>query len=218
MNCAYCFLKPKGLNGIKPKILFTPKEALDNLTSSVFYRKDIPVATGTRTDYFATPENINYLKKYLIEYNKRKITNPLVIITKKKIPDDVINLLVKLQNKGSTFIIFLSYSGLDASIEQGIDPIELKNNFIRLKKANLNIIHYWRPFIPQNSTKKIMTSVLEHVVKYAKASVVTGLRLTPEMQKQFWFWEEAQNLDVDLSKVEGIWPHQAQKYLKELKN
>lgn len=215
MNCAYCFLKPAGLNGIKPKILFSSREALDSLTSSKFYREDIPVATGTRTDYFATPENINYLKQYLVEYNKRKLKNPLVIITKKTIPDDVINLLIKLQNKGSIFIIFLSYSGSDESIEKGINPSELKNNFIRLKKANLNIIHYWRPFIPQNSTKKIMTSVLEYVVKYAKASVVTGLRLTPEMQKQFWFWKNAQDLDIDFSNVEGIWPHQVQNYLKE---
>lgn len=213
MGCAYCFLRPEGLNRTKPRILFSAKEALNDLVSSVFYTKDIPVATGTRTDYFATPENIYYLKKYLVQYNERKLKNPLVMMTKRKVPDDVIDLLLNLQDKGSTFLFFLSYSGIGDDIEKNVNHREIKDNFKRLNEAKLNVIHYWRPFIPQNSTKEVMAAVLRHAMKYAKASVIAGLRFTPRMKAQFWFWKDIQNLKINLSNVEGIWPRHVKDYL-----
>jgi len=216
MSCEYCFLKSVKLNEIKPKILTSPKKAIDDLISFRFYSKDVPVATGTRTDFFATLSTINYLKDYIIEYNKRHLQNPLIIITKKKIPDDIIHLFTKLQNQGSTFIIFLSYSGLNNTIEKGVNTIELKNNFKRLNKAKLHVIHYWRPFVPQNSELTIMESVIKHVIKYADASVVAGLRFTPDMRGQFKFWPQVQTLNTNLDNIEGVWPRKARDNLEYL--
>lgn len=214
-NCAYCFLKLEGLNCTTPKVLAPPQEAIEDLLKSAFYQPDIPIATGTRTDYFATTENVKYLKEYAQQYSKRGLTNPLVMITKCHVPDEVINLLTQLGKEGTTFIFFLSYSGLGPEIEVGIDHKALRNNFKRLHKAKLKVIHYWRPFVPQNSTKEVMSEVIEHTTKYSGASVIAGLRLTPEMREQFWFWKEARDSDIDLKQVEGIWPEHVKAYLEE---
>ena len=213
-DCAYCFLKPEGLNCKAPEVLFSVSESLDDLQKSIFYQEDIPVATGTRTDYFSTPNNVEYLKEYVIEYNKRGIPNPLILITKCSVPQDFIDLLINLEEKGSTFIFFLSYSGLNADIEKGIDHEKLRENFRSLNSAGLKVIHYWRPFVPQNSSKEAMSKVIDHTVNYSKASVIAGLRLTPEMQKQFWFWGEVRDLDIDFSQIEGVWPEHVKGYLE----
>ena len=206
LACAYCFLKPEGLTGVKPRVLFTPEEALDELVTSQYYRPNIPVAVGTRTDFFSTSSNVEYLRQYVALYNKRHIPNPLVIITKKEIPDHMISLFKDLEDNGSAFIFFLSYSGIPSEIEKGIDQEGLRQNFRKLSEAGCQVIHYWRPFIPQNSSEEIMDQVLGFAVKYSKASIVTGLKLSLEMKKQFWFWEDIGELEVELSEVEGIWP------------
>lgn len=217
MNCAYCFLRPEGLNKTKPRVLFSPDEAITDLLESEFYTKDIPIATGTRTDYFATPANMEYLRSYVKVYNERVIANPLIIITKQEIPDDMIDFFVDTQKMGTRFVFFLSYSGLDSSIEKGIDHEVIRQNFITLSQAGLRVIHYWRPFVPQNSTDEAIRKVIDHVTKYADASVTTGLKLTPEMKEQFWFWKEIQETRINLAETEGVWPEGIDEKLTEIK-
>ena len=123
MDCAYCFLKPSRLTHVKPKVLFTVSRAIDDLLRSPFYTEKIPVATGTRTEYFSTPEITEYLRRFINEYAVRHVPNPLVIISKKKIPLDFVKMCVNLQEQGMSFLFFLSYSGLEPSIEKGSNPL-----------------------------------------------------------------------------------------------
>ena len=205
MNCAYCFLRPEGLNSIKPRVLFSPENALMELTASEYYTTNVPVAVGTRTDFFVTPSNIEYITAYITEYNKRSIPNPLILITKQEIPQSFVQFLKLMNERGTRCMIFLSYSGLDASIEKGIHHEKIRETFRFLSEKGIKVIHYWRPLIPQNSTRECVENVSRFVSRFSKASVVTGLKFTPEMKEQLWFWPELQELELDLSGVEGIW-------------
>ena len=89
--------------------------------------------------------------------------NPKIFITKCGITEEFITKVEELKNKGHKFVFFLSYSGLDKDIEIGIDKEKIKNNFIKLFKANLDIVHYWRPFIKENSSHDIVEKVYNFV-------------------------------------------------------
>ena len=94
--------------------------------------------------------------------------NLKVFITKCLIPNEFIKIIKSLENKKHKFLFFISYSGLENDIEVGINKENIKNNFINLNKYNLPIVHYWRPFLPQNSDKEKILEVYNFVKHYAK--------------------------------------------------
>jgi len=215
-NCRYCFLRPENLNKTKPIQLANPRETINKLLQSKYYNPNIPVAIGTRTDMFGTIKNRNYSERFLNEWEFRKIQNTLIFITKCKIPNSILRKVMKMQKTNFKFIFFLSYSGLDNTIELGINHTDLRNNFKCLKKVGIPVVHYWRPFIPQNSYKEKIEDMLGYVSKYANASIVAGLRMTAKMINQFGFWTELQKMDIDFVKVEQIFPSNAIDNLKKV--
>jgi DNA repair photolyase len=215
-GCEYCFLRPSNLTQVKPEEMVTPSESISELLESNLYHPEIPVAIGTRTDMFATPANIKYTKEYIAKWNEYNIPNTLVMITKCKVPDEIITLMQQGQSTGSSFVIFLSYSGLDNSIEKGINHIQLKENFGRLGSAGIPVVHYWRPFSPQNSSMDVMVPVLETASSAASSSMVAGLKMTRAMVEQFGFWPELQKLDIDPADYESVYTQEALKHIQQL--
>jgi hypothetical protein len=138
------------------------------------------------------------------------------MITKCFVRDRTIKLLQKAQGSGSNPIFYLSYSGLDNTIEKGIDHNQLRQNFQRLDDSGIPVVHYWRPFVPQNSSLEKMLPVIDLAVKHSKASVIDGLRMTPEMVQQFSFWPELSEAGLDLSNTESIYTEDSQVNLKYL--
>ncbi len=216
-GCEYCFLRPSNLTQVKPEELRTPEDSITELLGSNLYHPDIPVAIGTRTDMFSTPDNLTYLKEYLTRWNALSIPNTLVMITKCKIPDELIEMMGKFQQTGSSFVVFLSYSGLTHKIERGINHPQLKENFPRLKEGGIPVIHYWRPFTPQNSTLDVMVPVLETASASASSSMIAGLKMTEAMVKQFGFWPELQKLDIDPADYESVYTQEAIDHIAELR-
>jgi len=216
-GCEYCFLRPSKLTQIKPEELWSAESAISELLSSNLYSPGIPVAIGTRTDMFATPANLAYLREFIERWNSLSIPNTLVMITKCKVPDDTVELMQSCQSTGSSFVVFLSYSGLNNSIEKGINHVQLKENFSRLHAAGIPVIHYWRPFTPQNSTMEAMMSVLETVNSHASSSMIAGLKMTRAMVEQFGFWPEIQKLDIDPSQYESVYTQEALDNMERLK-
>jgi DNA repair photolyase len=216
-NCQYCFLKPEKLTKITPKQFWFPEEAINGLCASKYYTSDIPVAIGTRTDMFATPANIQYTREFIELWKERNLSNTLIFISKCDIPDEIIDLFRGMQDNGQKVLVFLSYSGLDNKIEVGINHNNLRKSFIQLHQNEIPIIHYWRPFVPQNSSWEIMKSVFDFSTKYASATIVAGLRMTQEMVSQFGFWGNLQNMDIDFIKTEQIFPELAYVNIEKLK-
>lgn len=207
-SCKYCFLNGVNLTKTKPRILATPEQTVKMLINSKFYDKNIPVCIETESDGFATPQNINYIVQLLDEIEKNKISNLIVFITKCEIPVRFIEKIKEMRRNGYKFLFFLSFSGLDNNIEIGVNKENIKNNFIKLYNEDLPIIHYWRPFLPQNSSKEKISEVYNFVRKYAKCSVAIGLKVKENYKDKLDFWQELKN-ERDTTCAESIWTKEA---------
>lgn len=211
-HCKYCFLEERGLNKIKPITLTSPERAVDILLSSKFYIPDMPLCLFSQTDAFSTPNNIEYLKQLIELLMEKKVKNPIVFITKCKIPDEFIEYIDKYEKRGNKFLFFLSYSGLDKDIEIGVNKADIEDNFIRLSKLGKKIIHYWRPFIPQNSHIEDIKKTYNFVKKYCVASVAIGLKTTNNIIDNI-DWLELKNSRHQAMKADNVWNKEAYDYI-----
>lgn len=212
-GCKYCFLN-KG-NSRNPSILGTPEEAVIELIHYRYYDESIPLCLFPNTDIFLNQSNIKYLLETLTMIEKYKIKNDIIIITKCYIPDEVLRCLKLMQRRGYKIVIYLSYSGLDNDIEPYVNHKDIQSDFVRLKRARIPCIHYYRPFLPQNSSSKQIKSVLDYVHKYTPLSIVTGLMFLPSRKDFFNFWKELEFLDFTLIKhASSIWPEEAWNYFQ----
>lgn len=211
-QCKYCFLKERGLNRIQPITLVSPEKAVDLLLSNKFYIEDMPLCLFSQTDAFSTVDNVEYLKQLIEILMEKEIKNPIVFITKCKIPEDFIDFIDKYEKQGHSFLFFLSYSGLDKDIEFGVNKQIIENNFIRLSKKGKKIIHYWRPFIPQNSKKEDVKKIYNFVKKYCIASVAIGLKTTNYIIDNIE-WAALKNNRKDALKSDNVWNKEAYDYL-----
>ena len=173
-GCKYCLLQATNDNNCLPKELATPKESVKQLLEYKYYDKDIPLCLLPNTDVFVSKKNIKYLLELLNELDKNNVKNDLIIITKCKITDEVIDKVKYLKQKGQNVIFYISYSGLGKEIEPRINEEVLKDNFKKLKENNIDVIHYYRPFLPQNADPKQITEILDFVNQYTDISVTTG--------------------------------------------
>ena len=217
-KCKYCFLAERNLNQVKPNILVSPEEAVKLLLKNRFYNSNIPLCLISQSDAFSTIENIEYVKQLVENLMRAKIKNPIIFITKCNIPIDFIEFIDKYEKLGHSFLFFLSYSGLDHTVELGVDKKIIENNFVNLKKYNKKIVHYWRPFLKENSTKEVIEKVYNYVKKYCIASVAIGLKTTNSIIDNISWDELKNNRDIAL-KADNVWNEYAYNYVwNELKN
>ncbi len=214
-GCKYCFLQATGDNLAKPKVLINPTESLDKLFKSKYYNKTIPVCLLPNTDPFLNENNINYVKELINGLATKKVSNPLILITKCFIPDNFIAYLKDLQTKGMRFVIYLSYSGLGKKYEPNINYQDIESNFKRLHENNIPIIHYFRPFIPENSDPEKIKKILDFVSQYTNVSVTTGLALRKDFIDKIDFWDVTKTKKTECLKAISLWPEQAYNYLFE---
>jgi len=210
-KCKYCFLNGVNLTGKKPCELVTPKQAIKLLLESQYYNVDIPICIGTQTDLFSTPKNVEYAINLLEEIKLNNIKNPIIFITKCLVPDFFIE-KIKEVKKNNKIIFFLSYSGLEKDIEKGINKENIKKNFVNLFDNGIDIIHYWRPFVPQNSTKRKILEVYNFVKKYSRASVAIGLKVQENFIDKIDFWKELSD-NPETINAESIWTERGYNYI-----
>ncbi len=214
-NCKYCFLQSVDGTKTKPQVLLPVEEIIEKVKSSTYYVEDVPICFFSQTDIFATKENINYISSLLDILATTSLPNPLVFITKCNIPDFIIDKIYKLTQREQQVIVYLSYSGLDKSIEGGIDVDIIKENFKKLKSAGIKVIHYFRPIVPQNSSVSSIENIISYVSKYAMCSVVAGLKVEEAFQKKLSFWPEIMN-DSESINSECVWPKESRQTLRKI--
>lgn len=214
-GCKYCLLQATNDNNCFPRQLVSPKEAVNQLLEYKYYDKDIPLCLLPNTDVFVNSKNIEYLLDLLQELENQNIKNDLIIITKCNITDNVIKKVNKIKEKGQNVVFYISYSGLGKDIEPRILEEILQNNFKKLKENNIDVIHYFRPFLPQNSDPKRIEEILNFVNKYTDVSVTTGLALIETFIDKIECWNEVKvNRELCL-KANCVWPESAWNYFNE---
>lgn len=214
-GCKYCLLQATNDNNCFPRQLVSPKEAVNQLLEYKYYDKDIPLCLLPNTDVFVNPKNIEYLLDLLQELENQNVKNDLIIITKCNITDNVIKKVKKIKEKGQNVVFYISYSGLGKDIEPRISEKILQNNFKKLKENNIDVIHYFRPFLPQNSDPKRIEEILNFVNKHTDVSVTTGLALIETFIDKIECWNEVKvNRELCL-KANCVWPESAWNYFNE---
>lgn len=214
-NCKYCLLQATNDNNCFPRQLVSPKEAVNQLLEYKYYDNDIPLCLLPNTDVFVNPKNIEYLLDLLQEIENQNVKNDLIIITKCNITDNVIKKVKEIKEKGQNIVFYISYSGLGKDIEPKISEETLQNNFKKLKENNIDVIHYFRPFLPQNSDPKRIEKILNFVNKYTDVSVTTGLALIETFIDKIECWHEVkQNRELCL-KANCVWPESAWNYFNK---
>lgn len=211
-NCKYCLLQATNDNRNIPKALVTPKTAVKELLNYKYYDLNIPVCLLPNTDAFLNEKNISYLLELLKELDENNVRNDLVIITKCKIAKSVISFVKHLKSKGQNVVFYISYSGLGKDIEPNITENIVKNNFKILKENDIDVIHYFRPFLPSNSEPKRIQEILDFVHQYTDISVTTGLALIETFIDRINCWNEIKNHREQALKANCVWPEQAWNY------
>lgn len=179
-GCHYCFLNSYGLTRVAPTQLRTTTEAVQTLTGSPLYGPDRAVALFTWTDVMATAASRAYLARLLDKLVGRSIANPIVSITKCRVPADTIEAINAARAAGLRVLVYLSYSGLDAEVEAGVRPEHIRGNFPALNAAGIPIVHYWRPSLPASATLERMEQVLALAAEYSVCTMAAGLKVEPD--------------------------------------
>ncbi len=213
-NCNYCFLQSYDKT-LKPGMpIMSPEKTIDNALSFENYREDSPIMVGSETDAFMNQSNINYFTEFFKTYAERELPNPLIFSTKCKIPDEFIELIKN--NEAIRTVFYMSFSGLPQTIEPTIKSEHIKSNFERLKDAEIPTIHYWRPFLPQNSHREKIREIIDYVSQQATCSVAVGLKTNDEIIKHLVSaWPElGDNVDI-ANAAADVWPEGVKDYIEE---
>lgn len=212
-SCKYCILQDNGNNLCVPRVLGTTQETIRELLNFKYYDKSLPLCLFPNTDIFLNKNNIEYLLDTLNEIEKNNISNDLILITKCLIPDEVLLKLKSIKDSGRNVVVYLSYSGLDKDIEPNVNHSDIKQNFINLYRLGISIVHYYRPFIPQNSNPEDIRNILEFVHQYTPVSAVMGLMYVPNMINRDSLWDYLKEADIkELERATSIWPETAWDY------
>jgi DNA repair photolyase len=178
-SCSYCVLRHAGATGVRARVAAEPDICVEQLvTHPLFVLGYTTIAIGNETDMFH-PGNTGYLLRLLNEFATRCITNPVVLITKAPLQPRTLEQIKSIpQNR---VVFFLSYSGLDQKLEPNFTDAALRANFHLAKSHGFSVVHYWRPLLPENSTKEAVERMLSFVSNIADASVLIGMKLHPEL-------------------------------------
>lgn len=179
-ECKYCLLRIPRWTRKRPQLIYGINETVASLISHRYYVPGRTVLSfGNRTDPFLVG-NEHFTCEFVEKLEANNMNNTLCIATKSSIPDAFLNFVKTLAHL--KVIIFLSYSGLDSTIETGVDHNLLRDNFIRLKERGIEFVHYWRPLVSSNGSAEGIERMLEFVSRYASASVVVGLKYNPDIR------------------------------------
>lgn len=214
VGCTYCFFKLDGQTPKRPEITMTPEATVASIANAPTYHPDMPIHFGSQTDAFSSRANIQHYTRILDIYGKTEYPNPLVFITKRHIPEVFMDKAVEL---GKRVLFFISYSGLNSTgLELSVNERHQRDNFANLEARGLPRVHYWRPFLPQNSSPERIDDILSFVSQHATCSIVNGLRLNDGIRDNIApFWPEIKSAAIDFYQAGEFWPAGVRQHLIE---
>ncbi|MFD8449843.1 radical SAM family protein [Streptomyces coelicoflavus] len=215
--CGYCYLRDREQTLVKPTELATPRQTSELLKASPFFHPQAVLALYTCTDALSTPRTRAHLVALLGELVAMGLRNPVCLITKCAVTDEVADAISDARAAGVPVIVYLSYSGLGPDIERGIDHKALRATFPRLHARGIPVIHYWRPLMPANAAPETITRVLDWAARYSTCTVAVGLKVKRGARGQMTeLWPALGSEDLPLESADAVWPRQTWDLLETL--
>jgi len=182
-HCQYCILRIDDLTRKRPRMVASTRDAVGAIARHPYFVPSKTVVSyGNNTDAFIQV-NTSHTLKFLREFRSQGYDNPVAIATKAGIDARLARLIRRVG--GRRTIIFLSYSGLDPAMEQGVSHDRLQRSFPALRDAEVTICHFWRPLLAANGSAEKIREVLRLVSRYATSSVCIGLKFGPRLYELF---------------------------------
>lgn len=184
IGCRYCILS--ALKN-RDKVIAEKKsfeEAVEELLHNRYYTKQVPLTINNISDPFATTIAFQNTIGILLELEKRRVENPIIIITKGLLSKSEIQILANIRLKN--FFIFYSFSGLAGLLEPLNEEKQIETIKLLSSLDNLTLIHYWRPIIQDvNTDENVINRIAYISSKYFSGVVISGLRMNSFIREQF---------------------------------
>lgn len=114
---------------------------------------------------------------------KREMKNPIMLITKGYIDEEVARKLSEFRLK---IIVLYTLSGISESFENRNEARQIETMKTLAKYKNIKLVNYYRPVIEGvNTDEKTIKHVTSIVTKYFSESIISGLRVNTNMRKIF---------------------------------
>ncbi|MCM1439920.1 MAG: hypothetical protein NC131_12065 [Roseburia sp.] len=184
IGCRYCILS--ALKN-RDKVIIENKsyeEAVEELLHNRYYTKQVPLTINNISDPFATPMAFQNTLGILSELEKRKVENPIIVITKGLLSQSEVQILANIRLKN--FFVFYSFSGLAGLLEPLNEEKQLETIKSLSSLDNLTLVHYWRPIIQDvNTEDKVIKRIAAISNKYFAGVIISGLRMNSFIREQF---------------------------------
>ncbi|MCL1808824.1 MAG: hypothetical protein FWG42_03535 [Clostridiales bacterium] len=182
-NCGYCYLRSRGLVGVRPKLKF-PFD--DNLLGELALALGdcplgVPVSIGNCTDMLATEESLDMLCRIAGSISRIDQTRLIVIITKSKVSESAAKRIAEATAGHGLLVLSQSFcKDSGAGVEKGrtSSPTETYESLVNAAKTEgLVAMHFWRPFL---SAWNLPCDIAQRIKKLRDSgsvcSVVIGIK------------------------------------------
>jgi DNA repair photolyase len=187
-DCAYCIQqKDRFFNQEAQKRVskakfngreYSPEDVVSELMVNPRVTSESPLVFYNFSDPFL-PQNTADLVRTLKEMDSRKFTNPLGLITRTYVGDEVLDDLASLDNLRK--VVLVSYAGYnDKRIESA--PNKKRVTLIRkLREREIPVLLYLRPVVQEWTEEDQFLRLRDEVGEFLSGVIMSGLRLTPEI-------------------------------------
>ena len=180
IGCKYCILSVLG-NRAQVRKVVDEEKLVDQLINFRLYTKDVPISINNQTDPFLNEMTYESTLKILENMEKRKLKNPIIIITKGYINNEQAKKLSKID---LPILILYTFSGLSNILENRDEKRQIESMKNISKYKNIKLINYYRPVIEGiNSDEKTIERVAKIVTQYCEGSIISGIRLNSYLTK-----------------------------------
>jgi len=185
VNCSYCFLAPIGLVPLRPQKIISEKELVETLLSNPLFSKGVTILSlNNRTDPFIFEDVKKSTFDILKKLNDAGIKNPVTITSKGLLTKEDVLFLNSLD--ALDLYIIVTYNELPKEIQPIDSKMQLETfKNVRKYSKGITLFHQFRPIIEGvNDSESIINSVIQKASEYCDATIYSGLRVTPFIQKR----------------------------------
>ena len=182
-QCSYCLLRLADWTGRTPELVQDVQETLRRLVAHrCFVAHETALCFGTRTDPLF-PESLPHTIEFLRGLEERDLRNPVALVTRRIPSEELLDVTDGL--RGPRVVWYFTYSGLPRHLEVGAPGSATLEGIRRAARRGAPVVHFLRPILRENSAPSDLQQILEEVVPFTLATVVVGLKVSPDLRRVY---------------------------------